>query len=82
MNQLETERKRAAAAEAEVAKLKEAAEKKIEERLNEMARRLNRANQANEEKYKSMYTEVSDMKTRSCRPGKPVCAKCKIWSKR
>jgi hypothetical protein len=37
-------------------------EKKLDERLNEMARRLNKANQSNELRYKQMSTEYENMK--------------------
>ncbi len=60
--QLEVERTRAAKLDTALRQLREATEKKMEERLNEMARRLNKANQSNEIRFKTMTTEYDNMK--------------------
>ncbi len=41
-------------------------EKKLDERLNEMARRLNKANQSNELRFRTMSTEYENMKVCCC----------------
>ena len=67
--QLDSERSRAAMLEKELEMMRANVETKIDERLNEMARRLNKANQGNEIRYKNMVLETEDSKQQvmSCR---------------
>lgn len=60
--QLDAERGRTATLEEELHKLRSQTHTKLDERLNEMARRLNKANQANEERYRTGMAEIESIK--------------------
>ncbi len=60
--QLDAERGRTAMLEEELHKLRAQTHTKLDERLNEMARRLNKTNQVNEERYKAGMMEIEGIK--------------------
>lgn len=59
---LDEERTRAATYQAELVKIRAITQSKLDERLNEMARRLNLANQTNEERYRNAMLDMETMK--------------------